>query len=66
MEVFDKIANLRLRDSHVHDVCFMRWLVFDLRVDDGRVGDPCGVRALGARHHVVWEPAITVDNMHFN
>lgn len=44
---------LRLQDSHVHDVGFMQRLVFDLWVDDGRVGDPCGVGTLGAGHHVV-------------
>lgn len=40
-------------DSHVHDVRFMQRLVFDLRVDDGRVGDPCGVGTWGAGHHMV-------------
>lgn len=44
---------LVLQDSHVHDVCFMQRLVFDLWVDDGRVGDPRGVRTLGSWHHVV-------------
>lgn len=42
-----------LQDSHVHDVCFMQRLVFNLWVDDGRVGDPCGVGTWGAGHHVV-------------
>lgn len=43
----------RMQDSHVHDVRFMQRLMFDLWVDDGRVGDPCGVGTWGARHHVV-------------
>lgn len=38
---------------HVHDVCFMQRLMFDLWVDDGWVGDPCGVGTRGAGHHVV-------------
>lgn len=50
-----------MHDSHVHDVCFMQRLVFDLWVDDGWVGDPCGVRTRGAGHHVVREPARTAD-----
>lgn len=41
------------QDSHVHDVRFMQRLVFDLWVDDGRVGDPGGVGTRGAGHHVV-------------
>lgn len=45
------------RYSHVHDVGFVQGLVFDLGVDDGRVGDPCGVRARRSRDHVVGEPA---------
>lgn len=51
-KVFDE-GILCLQDSHVHDVCFMQRLVFDLWVDDGRVGDPCGMGTWGARHHVV-------------
>ena len=50
--VFDE-GILCLQDSHVHDVCFMQRLVFDLWVDDGWVGDPCGVGTWGAGHHVV-------------
>lgn len=50
--VFEK-GILCLRDSHVHDVCFMQRLVFDLGVDDGWVGDSCGVRTWGSWHHVV-------------
>lgn len=42
-----------VQDSHVHDVRFMQRLVFDLWVDDGRVGDPGGVGTRGAGHHVV-------------
>ncbi len=42
MRVFDE-GTLCLQDSHVHDVCFMQRLVFDLWVDDGWVWDPCGV-----------------------
>lgn len=34
-------------DSHVHDVRFMRRLVFNLWVDNGPVGDPCGLGARG-------------------
>ncbi len=52
VRVFDE-GTLCLQDSHVHDVCFMQRLVFDLWVDDGRVGDPCGVGTRGAGHHVV-------------
>lgn len=38
---------------HVHDVCFMQRLMFDLWVDDGWVGNPRGVGTRGAGHHVV-------------
>lgn len=44
---------LCLKDSHVHDVSFMRRLVFDLWVDDGWVGNPSCVRTRGAGDHVV-------------
>lgn len=50
-------------DLHVHDVCFMQRLVFDLWVDDGWVGDPRGVRAGRAGHHVVREPAGTAHRL---
>lgn len=48
---------------HVHDVRFMQRLMFDLWVDDGRVRDPCGVRAGWAGHHVVREPAGTARRL---
>lgn len=48
-----KNRSVCLQDSHVHDVCFMQRLVFNLWVDDGRVRDPCGVGTWGAGHHVV-------------
>lgn len=41
----------------------MQRLVFDLWVDDGWVGDPCGVRARWAGHHVVREPAGTARRL---
>lgn len=47
----------------MHDVRFMQRLMFDLRVDDGWVGDPCGVRAGRAGHHVVREPAGTARGL---
>lgn len=40
----------------MHQVVVVLGLVFDLGVDDGRVGDPCGVGAGGTRNHVVGEP----------
>ena len=42
----------------------MRRLVFDLWVDDSRVGDTGGVGTRGAGHHVVWEPAIEIKVTH--
>lgn len=51
----------RFQNSHVHDVCFVQRLVFDLWVDDGWVGDPCGMWTWGAGHHVVREPVMTAD-----
>lgn len=51
------------QNSHVHDVCFVQRLVFDLWVDDGWVGDPCGMWTWGAGHHVVREPVMTADGL---
>lgn len=57
MAAVDKEAQQSEVDLHVHDVTFMWRLLFDLRVDDGWMRDACCVRAWGAGHHVVREPA---------
>lgn len=56
-------ASVCVCNLHVHDVCFMQRLMFDLWVDDGWVGDTCGVRAGRAGHHVVREPAATTRRL---
>lgn len=56
-------ACMCLSNLHVHDVRFMQRLMFDLWVDDGWVGDPCGVRAGWSGHHVVREPAGTARRL---
>lgn len=46
-------------NSHVHQVCLMWRLMFDLWVDNGRVGDSRGMRSGRSWNHVMWEPENT-------
>lgn len=47
---------MRRDHSHVHQVCLVWRLVFDLWVDDGGVRDSCGMRSGRSWNHVMWEP----------
>lgn len=55
------LRSRRKDHSHVHQVRLVWRLVFDLWVNNGRVGDPCGMWSRRSWNHVMWEPESSTE-----